>query len=336
MNRLDKALEGMTKSMRGLEIGPSYNPVAPKRDGWNIHVIDHASQQDLRKKYTPMQVNTDAIEAVDFVCADNDFLKAVPTEFHGTYDYILSSHMIEHTTDLIRFLNQMEVLLAPGGVLSLIVPDKRYCFDFFRPLTSTADVLYAYHQKRQAHSLRTAFEHVAYLAHYKGEMIWAEAATCAPEYFRLHHTLADAAQLFATLSDDPNSEYRDYHNWKFTPASFRLVVLELQMMGNIGLSASRFHPSLNGEFFLHLVKKPLALPAMASKEAQAMRLKLLCEIQQEMVEMYLPAPEHAAVAQAPPTPKPSPLIGLATHIKRATPAFLRPLLGWCWRKLRSA
>ena len=37
--------------MKLIEVGPSYNPVAPKAEGWDTYIIDHASQDELQAKY---------------------------------------------------------------------------------------------------------------------------------------------------------------------------------------------------------------------------------------------------------------------------------------------
>ena len=55
-------------------------------------------------------------------------LKAIDERF----DLVLASHVLEHTTSLIDFLNECTPLLADNGVLALVVPDHRYCFDRFR------------------------------------------------------------------------------------------------------------------------------------------------------------------------------------------------------------
>lgn len=297
LSRQKKVLAGITRSMRGLEIGPSYNPVVPKSDGWNVQSVDHASQEILQEKYRGLGADWQRIEPVDFVCGDNDFLKAIPTQYHGSYDYIIASHMIEHTTDLIGFLGQMEALLAQGGVLSLIVPDKSYCFDFMRPVTNTADILYANYQKRGTHSIKTAFEHVAYHCSYDDLIIWGNPV-CNPKGFALSHRLDQAMDWFTRLSDE-GGEYADFHNWKFTPASFRLIMLELQALEKTGLSARSHHPTESGEFFLQLVKGKKTLPSPDSPELQAMRLELLVETQRDIyhaTSMLFASP----VAAAPP------------------------------------
>ena len=67
MNRKRKALLHINQRGQGLEIGPSHNPIAPKKDGYNVHIIDHACREDLIAKYKNQQVNLDNIEEVDFV-----------------------------------------------------------------------------------------------------------------------------------------------------------------------------------------------------------------------------------------------------------------------------
>jgi hypothetical protein len=42
---------GIESTMRGLEYGPSYSPLFPKSEGWNVIIVDHASQADLIEKY---------------------------------------------------------------------------------------------------------------------------------------------------------------------------------------------------------------------------------------------------------------------------------------------
>ena len=80
---------------------------------------------------------------------------------HGTFDAFIASHVIEHTPDLIDFLQTSEILLKSSGVVVLAIPDKRYCFDYFQPLTTPGQVLAAHAEGRSRHTRRTAFDHVA-------------------------------------------------------------------------------------------------------------------------------------------------------------------------------
>ena len=54
----------------------------------------------------------------------------------------------------------------------MLVPDKRYCFDFSLPQSSIADVLAAYIEKRMVHSACSVLEHRALLTHNDAVRHW--------------------------------------------------------------------------------------------------------------------------------------------------------------------
>lgn len=62
-----KVFTMLNKNGRGLEIGPSHNPIAPKSKGFNVQILDHADADELRSKYKNHDVNVGNIEEVDFV-----------------------------------------------------------------------------------------------------------------------------------------------------------------------------------------------------------------------------------------------------------------------------
>jgi len=67
MDRKEKILRHINKNGTGIEIGPSYNPIAPKKEGYNVHIIDHLSKEELLVKYKDFQVDLKKIEEVDFI-----------------------------------------------------------------------------------------------------------------------------------------------------------------------------------------------------------------------------------------------------------------------------
>ena len=123
----------------GLEIGADCAPVAPKKRGFRVHVLDHCDKNALIEKYRPHGINIENIEEVDFVWDGRPYVELIGRRH--AYGWIIGSHVREHTTDLLGFLNDCDSLLKQGGVLSLVVPDKRYCFDRFRPLTDVGRVI---------------------------------------------------------------------------------------------------------------------------------------------------------------------------------------------------
>jgi SAM-dependent methyltransferase len=59
----------------------------------------------------------------------------------GAYDFVLSSHMLEHSANPILALSEWKRLLKDDGILVLLVPDKKHTFDHRRPTTSMAHLI---------------------------------------------------------------------------------------------------------------------------------------------------------------------------------------------------
>lgn len=135
LSRKAKVFCLIDKSGLALEMGPSHNPLAPKKEGFNVKIVDHASAADLRAKYINHPINFDNIEEVDFASEGQPLSELVGSL--DTYDWIIASHVVEHLPNLISFFQDCEKILKPDGVLSIVLPDKRYCFDHLRTLTST-------------------------------------------------------------------------------------------------------------------------------------------------------------------------------------------------------
>lgn len=53
----------------------------------------------------------------------------------GAYDFLLSSHSLEHLANPMKALEGWLRTLQPGGALLVVVPDRRYTFDHRRPVT---------------------------------------------------------------------------------------------------------------------------------------------------------------------------------------------------------
>ena len=103
MSREERILHHINKKGRGIEIGPSYNPIAPKKDGYKVHVIDHMDREQLIEKYKNEDVKLDNIEHVDFVWKGETYSirECCPPTFHlwpPTPHHTTPHHMPHHTT----------------------------------------------------------------------------------------------------------------------------------------------------------------------------------------------------------------------------------------------
>jgi SAM-dependent methyltransferase len=230
LDRVSQLLSRSTRASRIIEIGAGYAPVAPKAAGWNTHVVDHADQATLREKYRPAGVDVTAIEPVDTIWRDGTLDHALPPALLGRFDTMIASHVIEHMPDLIGFLNAAARVLTPDGTLAVALPDRRYCFDCYRPASTTGDVLEAHRQRRTRHSLRTAWDHTAYSATLDGRLGWDPLQAGQPA---LIDAFENARRIARGYRDDPEAAYSDFHAWQFTPAGFALIMTELGQLGLI-------------------------------------------------------------------------------------------------------
>jgi len=247
-SREEKVFHNLNKKGLGLEIGPSHNPIAPKKKGFNVHILDHASASELREKYQGHGVNLDNIEEVNFVWHGEPLQELIGKT--GCYDWIIASHVIEHTPDLISFLQQCEELLKADGILSLVIPDKRYCFDYFSPPSTTGHVLDAWAEKRVRPSAGQVFDHIANASKRNGNIAWGHDGNGGAD--ELVHTLDEAKAHW--LRSNSTSDYIDVHCWRFTPTSFRLILSDLHELNLVGLGIKSEFDTTGCEFYVSLGK----------------------------------------------------------------------------------
>lgn len=242
--RTDFILKYVDKNKLGLEIGPSYNPLAPKRKGYNVHVIDHLDELGLIKKYSHLAVDTSKIEKVDYVWTGQPYKELTPYKYH----WIIASHVIEHVPDLIHFINDCADILTEDGILSLAIPDKRYCFDHFRPLTSLALVIDKYLRKERLHSPGTLTEYYLNTCRNSGQSVWGTYSTHRD--YHMIHNVKEAKERLKTAIH--SLDYIDAHAYCFVPHSFRLLIQDLYGLGLIRLREVDFYAINGSEFYMTL------------------------------------------------------------------------------------
>lgn len=227
-----------------LEIGPAHNAILPKREGFNTKTVDYLDREGLVEKYREFQqYSPDDIEEVDYVLAPGASMADVIPE---RFDVVLASHVLEHTTSLIDFLNECTQLLADGGVVALVVPDHRFCFDRFRQRSALSRVIDASVNPPPVHTVGTLTEFYLNAVKHRNTTSWAPGHQGK---YRLIHSV-DEVKANAKRAD--SGEYVDVHNWIFSPNHLRLLLDDLYSLGLISLRETFFHDTVGHEFFLNL------------------------------------------------------------------------------------
>jgi SAM-dependent methyltransferase len=123
----------------GIEIGPLHLPLAVPANA-KRRTVDRMSVADLRAHY-PELADWD-LTPVDIV--DNG--EQLTTIAEASQDFIIANHFLEHTENPIGTIQTHLGKLKPGGILFYAVPDKRFTFDFKRPVTPLEHMVADYEQ----------------------------------------------------------------------------------------------------------------------------------------------------------------------------------------------
>jgi SAM-dependent methyltransferase len=281
MERNAQILEGLRKGQsRILEVGPSFSPIAPRRDGWNTTIVDHCNRASLLSKYSSHPgIDLSAIEEVDVIWNGASLADAMGGDAAASFDALIASHVIEHIVDPVGFLLDAARLLKPSGAIVLAVPDKRLCFDCFRPVSTTGQLLEAHARKRTRHGAATVFDALAHDARPSLEQpSWARSTAVRPVF----QGSLDYAKTLFEVALEPGHEYLDVHGWVFTPASFQLIVLELWAMGTTPWSVARVIEQEAVEFLVFLQSGAMeCVPSQISETRQRLMLRQLHELREQ-------------------------------------------------------
>jgi SAM-dependent methyltransferase len=140
------------KRKLGLEIG---GPSAVFRRREFLPVYARASRIDGVDFATSTLWEHDISEAAGYRYADGRVGRQFVCEASnlkriadGAYDFVLSSHSLEHSANPLKCMAEWTRVLRPGGAVLLVLPDSRSTFDHRRPITSFEHLLDDYRHDR--------------------------------------------------------------------------------------------------------------------------------------------------------------------------------------------
>jgi predicted SAM-dependent methyltransferase len=259
MDRRDRILKYIDKNQLGIEIGPYWSPLTPKRGGYNCLVMDVFDTETVRcmgaENPGLSAENVSQIEEVDLVgsCTHIDQI----VEMHGRlgeFDYIVSSHNFEHLPNPIRFLQGCSKVLKPGGVISMAIPDRRACYDYFRPVTRLADWLDAWLHDRSRPTFAQAFDDQWVRASYDhhGVPHGSFFLGADPDLVTAATTIEEQFSEWKVRETSHDAEYHDAHCSVFTPSSLELLLRDSAYLGLIPFEVVEITSTPGVDIFIHL------------------------------------------------------------------------------------
>jgi len=133
----DRMINKINSKGKILEIGAFYNPLLEKKD-YDVYYLDILNEEELKKRFHYLNEEIkNRIVPVDYILDEtyNKTFKDTDMKF----DYIVSSHVLEHIHDPISYLFDISTILNPNGKVCLLLPDKDFTFDYYRENSSFAD-----------------------------------------------------------------------------------------------------------------------------------------------------------------------------------------------------
>lgn len=257
MDRRDSVLKYVTKDQKGIEIGPWFNPLAPKREGYKCLVLDVFDLETLREKATnwakvPDDVR-DRTEAVDLLGSSTHIEELVASRGElGKFDYIISSHNFEHLPNPVRFLQGCAKVLKPGGMISMAIPDRRACFDYFRPVTTLSSWLTAYLADTSRPTPAQYFEMATSTATFDTGAEKTISFHRGVPLDKVSVSLRLDESYAEWLDSSRQDEYHDTHCSVFTPSSFELLIRDSGYLGLTAFEVVEIFDSPGVEFYAHL------------------------------------------------------------------------------------
>lgn len=289
MDRLDKLRSCIKPNSQGIEIAPWHSPVAPKSGGFNtliVDLFDHNALITNAKNFGIAKEKHRLIEEPDYVGDASNLLKLLREQgFTDQVDWIISSHNFEHLPDPIKFMQDCSRLLEPDGILTMAVPDKRFCFDRFHSSTTTANVI--------RESMDDSSHHPNAWAKFTQQTMRAEmqnndGTRCitwsltdnTPELLVTKDNIREQYDVLMKSLTTGDSEAFSGHRWHFTPASFQLIILDLQVLGLINLGIKKIWDTVGCEFIVQLHVTEKINPS--EDEYKIERTKLLLRAEDEL------------------------------------------------------
>ncbi len=199
------------KNFKYLEIGPLGRPFLNLKE-FNVKYFDVIEKEALQEiaKNAPGQDPVD-VPHIDYVDGNGD-LRIVDDQF----DIVFSSHCIEHQPNILAHLEQVSNLLKNNGLYICIVPDHRYCFDYFQNPSTIFDCIEAYVENRKVHSRKNLLLHKYMCTHNDPVKHWAG------NHGDHHLQEIDFEETVKAFKKSTN-DYEDCHGWFFTSHNFREI-----------------------------------------------------------------------------------------------------------------
>ncbi len=162
----------------GLELGPLHRPLKP-HPGMRMTYMDRADQETLKQEFPAVALDIVPVDVID----DAETLATVAD---GRFDFLIAAHVIEHMRNPIGALVNWLRVVRDGGLVYLIVPDKRRTFDRLRVRTTLEHMVLDYQQPSRERDFEHFLDYAVFVHHAMIDQAIGEATRLRDADYSIH------------------------------------------------------------------------------------------------------------------------------------------------------
>ena len=257
MNRIEEITKGLPLGTgHGLEIAPLFRPILAKSNG-KVDYTDYLSTAELRERVKSHPDSANLVD-VDFVWSPGARLSDCAKG--REYDYVVSSHVLEHVPNPLSWLEQTLEVCRPDAIIAMALPTRYNHIDFLRDNTSFSEWVGSYLEDRSIPTAQQVFDclHFSRIfpASHPGRYYAREEVLAMPSGYTAEQALGFAHRAFS------HQVYTDVHCSVFTMESFRQLIQAAVDLGLLNVAIVDIHTAGRAderdvnEFYVQLKKLP--------------------------------------------------------------------------------
>jgi SAM-dependent methyltransferase len=161
-----------------------------------VQYVDRHTLDELQDEYAPLG----NAQLKRFIKPDiiDDGARLTSIE-DATYDFVIAGHVIEHLINPIGALEAWCRVVRPGGLVYLIVPDKRGTFDRRRVRTTLEHLVLDYRRPSADRDYEHFLDYAVHVQRSFGDLAIAEADRLKAIDFSIHFHVFQPADLVALV-----------------------------------------------------------------------------------------------------------------------------------------
>lgn len=230
----------------GLELGPHIAPMFRRSDGLEVRYLESRGGDELRALVTAQGGDPAVVEDIDYILQRGKSL----AEHVGArrFDYVASSHVVEHIPDFLGHLREVAEVLVADGTYGLVVPDMNYCFDCLKSPTLLGQVIENHLTGARPGAMAHMINEWRYGARPRGVAVggWSDAEAAAPLVGKTPDWKARVHRAIATGGQGVDTWFG--HQWFFDPRNFGEILCDLMELGLVPFQLSALVPSHHMDF----------------------------------------------------------------------------------------